>query len=104
MKIMLCCSAGMSTNLLVNKMTLSAKQRAIECEIEAIPEADINTRLKEADVFLLGPQVRYRLNSVKEDAKPLGIPVAVIDGVKYSRMDGRAVLDQAIELYKAAHE
>ena len=51
MKIMLCCSAGMSTNLLVSKMTLSAKQRAIDCEIEAIPEGEINSRLKEADVF-----------------------------------------------------
>lgn len=101
---MLCCSAGMSTNLLVNKMTLSAKQRAIDCEIVAIPEGEINSKLNEADVFLLGPQVRYRLNSVKEDAKQYGIPVAVIDSVKYSRMDGKAVLDQAIALYNAAHE
>jgi len=104
MKIMLCCSAGMSTNLLVSKMTLSAKQRAIDCEIEAIPEGEINSRLKEADVFLLGPQVRYRLNSVKEEAQQYSITVAVIDSVKYSRMDGRSVLDQAIALYKAANE
>lgn len=104
MKIMLCCSAGMSTNLLVNKMTMSAKQRAIDCEIVAIPEAEINARLKEADVFLLGPQVRYRLNTVKADADPLGIPVAVIDSVKYSRMDGRAVLDQAINLYNESKD
>lgn len=104
MKIMLCCSAGMSTNLLVNKMTMSAKQRAIDCEIVAIPEAEINTRLKEADVFLLGPQVRYRLNTVKADADQLGIPVAVIDSVKYSRMDGRAVLDQAINLYNESKD
>lgn len=104
MKIMLCCSAGMSTNLLVNKMTLSAKQRAIECEIEAIPEVEIRNRLHEADVFLLGPQVRYRYNSVSEDAKEFNIPVAIINSVSYSRMDGRAVLDQALELYKAWHD
>ena len=104
MKVMICCSAGMSTNLLLSKMIQSVRQRALDVEIEAIPEAEINERLKDCDVFLLGPQIRYRFNSVKMDAEPYGIPVAIIDTVKYAKMDGQAVLDQALDLYKKSKE
>lgn len=34
-KILLCCSAGMSTSMLVKKMEQSAQSRGIECEIQA---------------------------------------------------------------------
>ena len=40
-KILLVCSAGMSTSLLVSKMKASAENQKIECEINATAEADL---------------------------------------------------------------
>ena len=34
-KILLCCSAGMSTSLLVTKMEAAAKEQGVECRINA---------------------------------------------------------------------
>lgn len=58
-RIVLCCAAGMSTSMLVNKMTAEAQQRALALEIYAVPVAEFERELPNADVILLGPQVKY---------------------------------------------
>ena len=45
-KIMLACSAGMSTSLLVTKMENAAKEKGIEAEIWAISEVNLANELK----------------------------------------------------------
>ncbi|WP_057002211.1 PTS sugar transporter subunit IIB, partial [Carnobacterium divergens] len=59
--IMLVCSAGMSTSLLVTKMEKAAEARGLDAEIFAVSasEADTNLESKNIDVMLLGPQVRF---------------------------------------------
>lgn len=99
-KIMLACSAGMSTSLLVNKMKEAAKAQGVEAEIWAISEADINSEIAKCDVLLLGPQVRFLLTKAKGIAEPHGIPVDVIDMRAYGMCDGKAVLDKAISMIK----
>lgn len=61
MNILLCCSAGMSTSLLVSKMEQSAKKQGIDCKIWAIATSEVNDEIENADVVLLGPQVRFLL-------------------------------------------
>ncbi|HEK5092546.1 TPA: PTS sugar transporter subunit IIB, partial [Clostridioides difficile] len=77
-KIMLACSAGMSTSLLVTKMESAAKENGIESQIWAIPESTIQNEIEKCDVLLLGPQVRYVLPKAQEIARPYNIPVEVI--------------------------
>lgn len=98
LKIMLVCSAGMSTSLLVTKMIASAKKQDIEAEIFAIPEVEVKQMMDGVDVVLLGPQVRFLLNKMKQELEPKGIAVAVIDGMNYGMMNGDAVLKQALSL------
>ncbi|MCC3869952.1 PTS sugar transporter subunit IIB [Terrisporobacter mayombei] len=97
-KIMLACSAGMSTSLLVTKMEAAAKESGIEAKIWAISEANIDKEVQDADVILLGPQVRFMLNKATEIAKPYNVPVEVINMMHYGTCNGKAVLDRAIEL------
>ncbi|MDU4860527.1 MAG: PTS sugar transporter subunit IIB [Terrisporobacter othiniensis] len=97
-KIILACSAGMSTSLLVTKMEAAAKESGIEAEIWAIPEANIDKEVQDADVILLGPQVRFMLNKATEIAKPYNVPVEVINMMHYGTCNGKAVLDRAIEI------
>lgn len=99
MKIIVVCAAGMSTTMLVAKMKEAARNSDIKIEVTAIPETDVNNNITTADVVLLGPQVRYKLDEIKEICSPLNIPVEVIDTVKYGMMDGNAIVSQAIELY-----
>lgn len=99
LKIMLACSAGMSTSLLVTRMEKAAAERGLECKIWAVSETALLTEYNAdpADVILVGPQVRFRLNGIKEQVKN-AIPVDVIDMRTYGMMDGAKTLDQALKL------
>jgi cellobiose PTS system EIIB component len=98
MLILLCCSAGMSTSLLVERMKKAARERQLDLAIEAIPSADFPKRVDEADVVLLGPQMKYWLTQFKKTADEKGKPIALIDMMAYGMVDGPKVLDQALAL------
>ena len=93
-KVVLLCAAGMSTSLLVNKMRDAAKE-GYDCEINAYALATAKEHT-DADVVLLGPQVRFGLNNVKKDLP--GIPVEAIDMQAYGTMNGKKVIAQVKKL------
>ncbi len=95
-RIVLCCAAGMSTSMLVNKMKAEAQQRALALEIYAVAVAEFERELPNADVILLGPQVKYEAGRLTALAAPQGKAVAVIDMADYGMMRGAAVLDKAL--------
>ncbi|WP_312461277.1 PTS sugar transporter subunit IIB [Proteiniclasticum sp.] len=95
MKILLVCSAGMSTSLLVTKMEKAAKEKGIDVEIFALSAGEGKKILKDVDLVLLGPQVRFMKN---EFVKLATVPVDVIDMLSYGRMEGEKVLDSALVL------
>ncbi|AHJ76014.1 MULTISPECIES: PTS sugar transporter subunit IIB [Enterobacteriaceae] len=102
-RIMLCCSAGMSTSLLVRKMLEAAKERDIPVEIDAYGVAEFDTQFPRYQVVLLGPQVKYMLNTLSEKAAAQGIPVQPINPMDYGMQRGNEVLDYALSLIEAAH-
>ena len=99
-KIMLVCSAGMSTSLLVTKMEQAAEKVGDEVEIFALPMSDGINRLSTVDCVLLGPQVRSNLGKIKEEAAKVnpGLPVDVIDMKDYGMMNGEKVYNYAKKL------
>jgi len=97
-RIMLACSAGMSTSLLVTKMETAAKEAGVEAKIWAVSEAQVNQYLGEFDVLMIGPQVRFKLKSLEKLVNG-ATPVHLIDMKDYGTMNGKAVFDKAIELY-----
>ena len=97
-KVLFICSAGMSTSLLVLKTKEAAKQRGIEVEIIAMAEAEAKKHYDVADAILLGPQVRFLLNTVESALEDREIPVELINPVSYGNLDGNAILDQIIDL------
>lgn len=96
--ILLVCSAGMSTSMLVTKMQKAAKEQGLEVEIFAVSEAESKNYKDKANVMLLGPQVRYMLEKMKAMMAPKRVSVAVINSVDYGTMNGKAVLKQAMDL------
>ena len=97
-KILLCCAAGMSTSLLINKMKSEAEKRGIEVKIWAEPLDRAKEEFAKADVVLLGPQVKYALTAAKKIAEENSINIDVINMVDYGMMNGAKVLDQALKL------
>lgn len=98
MKILLACSSGMSTSLLVNKMKESATQQGIEADIWAVGQSEVDKEMEKADVLLFGPQMRFLKSKYAPKGKEINVPVDVIAPVSYGRCDGKAVLKQAMDL------
>lgn len=89
-KITLFCCAGMSTSLLVNKMKEAAQAAGKEYEIAAYSLNEAPNHAPDADVILIGPQVRYALKDMKE--KYPDKPIDSIDMRMYGMMDGKGTL------------
>ena len=96
--IVLCCAAGMSTSMLVQRMKDAAQKKGVEVTIKAVPVAEFKDNIATADIVLLGPQVKYEQAKLQAQADPLGKKVAVIDMMDYGMMKGDAVLDKALKL------
>lgn len=73
-------------------------KKGIEVSIKAVPVAEFKDNLAEADIILLGPQVKYEQAKLQALADPVGKKVAVIDMMDYGMMKGDAVLDKALKL------
>lgn len=97
-KILLLCAAGMSTSILVNKMKEAANKNGIEAQIEAVSLENFENKLNEYDVFLLGPQVRFKKNELLPKAQAVGKPLEVINTTDYGMMRGENVLKFALKL------
>ena len=89
-KIILLCASGMSTSMMVKKMQSAAADMQYACEIAAYPMAEAKEQGADADLILLGPQVRFSKDKVEKQCP--GVPVDAIDMRIYGRMDGEAVM------------
>lgn len=91
--IILLCSAGMSTSLIVTKMREAASVKGYECKIDAYPVNEAAQRGADADIILLGPQIRFQQKNVQ---KNVSCPVMVIDMTAYGTMNGKKILEDAV--------
>ncbi len=95
--ILLICSAGMSTSMVVKKMQAEAEIQGVEAEIWAVGTGQAKSDAPKADVILLGPQIRFMEKQIVKDYQK---PTMVIDMKDYGRLDGKAVLEKALALLK----
>lgn len=96
-KILLACSAGMSTSMLVRKMQQAATAMTLDAEINAVSVTEATDRIGDVDVVLLGPQVAFQKDAVLRIAAGR-TPVEVIDMRDYGMMNGKKVLEHALTL------
>jgi PTS system cellobiose-specific IIB component len=97
-KILLCCAAGMSTSMVVNKMKQAATAKGIDVEINAVGMEEFDSHYTEYDCYLLGPQIKYKLADFKTKADAIGKPIAVINSMDYGMMKGEKILSDAIAM------
>ncbi|WP_042199130.1 PTS sugar transporter subunit IIB [Paenibacillus camerounensis] len=97
-RIVLVCSAGMSTSLMVKKMQEAAEASSQEVSIQATAGEALANITDGIDVLMLGPQVAYMRKDYEQRYVPKGIKVDVINTIDYGRMNGEKVLARALEL------
>lgn len=98
-KILLLCSAGMSTSIIVRKMREAAASKGIEVEIDAVGLDKFYENLDKWDVFLLGPQVRFKKEDFSNKAAEVGKRVEIINQLDYGMMKGEKILEWALSLF-----
>lgn len=93
MNILLCCSAGMSSSILVQKMRQAAKELEYDqFKIASVDVAQISRYVGRADMIILAPQIMYAYDNIKELADKYKTPVYVMSQKDYGNMDGKSVL------------
>lgn len=65
-KILLVCNAGMSTSMLVAKRRKQHRQMGSRLVLKQNPWQTAKKEIQEANIVLLGPQIRYELENVKK--------------------------------------
>lgn len=99
MNIYLICNAGMSTSVLVKRMREAAVSKEIDVNIEAFSVEIIDQIKAKADVILVGPQIRHMLPEINKIVAG-GCPVEMISMADYGLINGKHVLERALELLK----
>lgn len=98
-RVIFLCAAGMSSSLIKAKVEEAAVSRGIAVEMDAIPSMMLNDAdYPNADVVLLGPQVRGQLQAVGRLVEPYKLPIEAIGFREYGMVDGAAILDQILRL------
>lgn len=97
-KILLACSAGMSTSILEKNMKQYIKDSKLDLDVLAMDSDSARANIEKYDVVLLGPQVRFMEPAFKAIAK--GKPVGVIPTQTYGLMKGKEVVELALSLLK----
>lgn len=97
-RVLIVCSWGMSTSLLVDSMLASAEARQIELTVEALSAGEYVEKVEACDVVLIAPQIRHLRKSIEKLAVSVGKPVALIEPFHYATMNGQAVLEQVLGL------
>lgn len=96
-KILLVCSEGMSTSFITMKMNDIAKEKHVDVLVYAKSESLIEEELDKVDCILLGPQISYLENKIKERVHGK-VPIESISTLDFGRMNALAILKQAIRL------
>lgn len=58
-KVLLCCSAGMTTSFFAEKLNEVARMNALDYEFSAVGVQEVYAHVKDYDVVLVAPQVGY---------------------------------------------
>lgn len=95
--ILLVCTTGLTTNILVAKMQKLIFAQDLPLELVAIPATELEVEFPshQVDAILLSPQVRYLRPIVDHLAESRKIPYEVINMAAYGMMDEEKILHSA---------
>ncbi len=96
MKILLVCAGGMSTSILMKKMEAYWKDQGEDLTIKAVGLSEYQDVYKNFDILMVGPQVSYRLDEIKQNT---GLPCSAIESFDYAVANCPNIMKLAKKLY-----
>lgn len=96
-KIVLVCNAGISNTILLKHMQEEVENKEGNFEITSSSISEVDSKILNADVVLLSPQVAFERESI---AKKVSVPVEVVSTEAYANLDALAIVEYAIKLAK----
>ena len=97
-RVLIVCSWGMSTSLLVDSMLEAAAEIKYAVSVEAFSAGEYAGQIEKCDIVLIAPQIRHLRKSIEKLAASAGKPVALIEPFHYATMNGKAVLEQVLHM------
>ncbi len=92
MNIVLACCGGMSTSMLVNKIIQVGKEKGVDITCNAYAVLDVEKYIPDADLVLIGPQVKYMVKKL-QDKFPDKI-IEAVDMRDYGSMNAENILSK----------
>lgn len=102
MKILLACSMGLSTSLLIEKLKEEGVKRGLDLEVDAVTYQVVNQFVDTTDILLLGPQIRYLVKKFRDDYGEKISVIEAMDMSDYALLKADKILDEALAKYEIA--
>ncbi|WP_210144020.1 PTS sugar transporter subunit IIB [Staphylococcus sp. GDY8P94P] len=94
MKVIMVCSGGMSSSMIVDAVKKEAAKENFDLEIVAVGTEAFENKIADYDLGLVAPQVRHRLDKFKKVGEAVNKPVDVIDPMGYTPIGAPKILKQ----------
>ncbi|MFC6316085.1 PTS sugar transporter subunit IIB [Lapidilactobacillus achengensis] len=98
--ILLICTAGITTGLLVKNVQRSADARGLDVHVYSAPAilADQILKNERVDALMIGPQSKYEIERLRDYLTYQAIPYKLISNEDYETLNGEAVLQESVKL------
>ncbi|MGK4188239.1 PTS sugar transporter subunit IIB [Rothia koreensis] len=97
--VMLACGSGASTGFMAANMKKAAKDMGLDVDIIARSESEISEYLNQIDVLMIGPHLEYLFDDIDSYIGDADIGVVLMKPDYYSTLDGKAALEQMLEVF-----
>ena len=93
------CNLGMSSSLLVKKMSEYAVEKGVEIDIDAAPFDKMGERTNRTDILLIGPQVRHLYKKIMSEYADRIPVIQVMNMSHYALLKAKEIFDEAFAEY-----
>lgn len=100
LKVLLVCGSGASSGFMATNIRKSAKKQGIKCSVIARSQTEVDSYIDDVNCIMIGPHLRYVLDTIKEKVQGRDIKVAVMEKSYYSTLDGDEALKHIISLFE----
>lgn len=101
MKVLMVCSGGMSSSIVVKAVKGEADRQKFDLEIKAVGTSEFEEELSSGgyDLAIVAPQVKHRFETFKAQAVEYNVPIELIVPMGYTPLGASRTLEQ-IKKYK----
>lgn len=96
MKVLLCCKAGVTSNMFAAALKDEAEKREMDIVVWAAAESAVEYSIDQANIVLVTPQLRSSVSKFEDLVDP-DTPVYLISDEDFTSFNVSKVLDEALK-------